>query len=116
MKYRPALESNPKQAVIDLLGHGIDEYNMAKTGITGNTNLTCLVRDEKENVIGGVHGNYNPFGWAYINAIWVAEEYRSAGMGSALLHCIEKEAKRTGCVHSYLNTVEKMMDAGSGPA
>ena len=106
MKYGPALESNPEQEVIDLLGKGIDEYNIAKTGITGNTDLTCLVRDEKENVIGGVHGNYNSSGWLFINAIWVAEEYRSAGMGSALLNCIEKEAKRKGCVHSYLNTIE----------
>lgn len=106
MKYIPTFESNPSQDVIDLLGQGIDEFNILKTGISGNQNLTFFVRDEQENIIGGVHGNFNRSGWLYISAIWVAKSHRSKGIGLSLMECIEKEAIKNGCVHSYLNTIE----------
>ena len=106
MKFIPILESNPSQEMLDLLGKGIDEFNISKTGFSGNRDLTFFVRDEQENIIGGVHGNFNQSGWLYISAIWVAESHRSQGIGLDLMEYIEKEAIKNGCVHSYLNTIE----------
>ncbi len=92
--------------MIDFLGKGIDEFNILKTGMSGNQFLTFFVRDEQENIVGGVHGNFNQSGWLYISAIWVAENHRSKGIGLTLMKCIEREAIKNGCAHSRLNTIE----------
>lgn len=64
-----------------------------------------FLRDETGTIVGGVKGNYNSFGWLYIDSLWVGENLRGIGYGSQLMDLIEREALRHGCTKAYLNTM-----------
>ncbi len=55
---QPELEIEPKKEDLDLIGQGIDEYNVLVTGhSTGNKELVLFIRDSKNEIIGGVRGS-----------------------------------------------------------
>lgn len=44
--------------------------------------------------------------WLTIDTMWVAEQWRGRGVGSALLAAVEQEARSRGCRWAKLNTWE----------
>ncbi len=65
--------------------------------------LCVFARDSKGNIIGGIIGKTY---WNYLEVsfLWVHEEYRTKGHGSALLSAAEQEALKRGCCHVLLDT------------
>ncbi len=52
---------------------------------------------------GGLLG-YTQWGWLHVQTLWLDERCRGQGYGRALLHAVEAEAIRRGCLHSRLST------------
>jgi hypothetical protein len=78
--HQATLEENPKQSDLDFLGKGIQEYNIECTGESTDKNqLTYFVRDLNNSIIAGIVGNYNKYGWLYINGLWVADNSGTRG-------------------------------------
>jgi len=86
------------------LWDGIEEFTQAIVGETGRHELSYLLRDEHGSVKGGVQGNYDNFGWLWIDSLWVCKTMRGLGHGIELLKTIEGEAKKNGITNSHLTS------------
>jgi GNAT superfamily N-acetyltransferase len=79
-----------------LLKDRVDEFNVSTMGDLDFRRGTFAVRDEDGTVIAGIDG-WCWGGTCWIVALWVAEEHRGQGLGSALLQRAEDEALAHGC-------------------
>ncbi len=69
--------------------------------------LQVFARDETGEIIGGVTGaTSNALHWAHIDRLWVAESHRGYGLGTELMLAAEQEARRRGCGHIHLTTMD----------
>ena len=105
MKYEITFEEKPSREDVKILDNGIRQHANAIFGSHSFTDAAFFLRDETGTIVGGVSGNYNSFGWLYIDALWVSEKLRGLGYGSQLMDVIEREALRHGCTKAYLNTM-----------
>lgn len=86
------------------LWNGIEEYTQKIVGDTGRHELAFLLHNENAEVIGGVQGNYDNFGWLWIDSLWVSKSLRGQGIGVRLLNEIESAAMENGCNNSHLTS------------
>jgi ribosomal protein S18 acetylase RimI-like enzyme len=56
-------------------------------------------------LIGGLKG-YTHWEWMYIALLWVDEKWRRSGIGTDLVRFAEREARRRGCRHAWLDTYD----------
>jgi ribosomal protein S18 acetylase RimI-like enzyme len=101
-KYRIDLEQEPTPGDMDVIFNGLQEYNSSRANITLHY-IVLTVRGAQENVIGGLVGN-TFLGWLYVQALWIPENLRKAGIGSSLVKKAEHEAARRGCGNVWLDT------------
>jgi GNAT superfamily N-acetyltransferase len=100
---RLIVETHPDPKDVSFLEDRINEYNLATTGIDFGGLLAIFVRDGQGTIIAGIYG------WAWggcceIRFLWVHEDFRRRGIGSALLGAAEREAARRGCSQLILDT------------
>jgi GNAT superfamily N-acetyltransferase len=89
----------PKPFVIN----GVDNYNIATTGLPAYYPVQYYLRSSDEEVLGGLIGMI--WGeWLHISYVWVAEPARGRGQATALVAAAEDYAKSRGCRGSYLET------------
>jgi ribosomal protein S18 acetylase RimI-like enzyme len=80
-------------------------YNTAKTGGTVPELVAWLVRDEQDEIVGGLYGRVF-FRWLYIELLVVPEQARGQGTGSTLMQMAEKLAREKNCVGIWLDTFD----------
>jgi GNAT superfamily N-acetyltransferase len=78
-----------------LLKEHIDHFNMATTGLSTWNPFTYAVHDEHGDLAGGADG-WEWGGTCLLAALWVREDCRNQGIGSALMDAVEREATRLG--------------------
>jgi GNAT superfamily N-acetyltransferase len=83
---------------------GIEGFSQTKVPATGRNELAFLLRDSDGLLLGGVQGNYDNFGWLWIDSLWVAAALRGQGYGIRLLNKIEGEARINDCQNSHLTS------------
>lgn len=89
----------PKQFVVN----GVDNFNIAKTGLNAYYPVQFYLRDTDDEVLGGVLGQI--WGdWLHINVVWVAEPARGHGYARAMIGEAEAYAKKRGCRGAFLET------------
>lgn len=81
---------------------GLRAYNTGAVGKLDYRPLTVTVNDKKA-IVGGVVGE-TYFGWMFVSLLWVSEKYRGKGWGRSLMGSAEKEARKRGVRHVYLDT------------
>ncbi len=94
-----------KNAIQDLL----DDYNASIVPFTQSPkfiDMNFVVRNEKDEIVGGMIGVLYCWGMLYINILWVAEAYRRQGLGSQLMDHAIKEAKKHGVTLIHLDTFD----------
>ncbi len=83
------------------------EYNL-KNVPTDEKNLfeplKLILRDENEQIIGGILGEFPGWYRLNINIFWIDEKYRKAGWGTKMLQEAEKIAREKGCKIILLDT------------
>jgi GNAT superfamily N-acetyltransferase len=91
------------EAVGRMLRERIDLHNIETTGITEWHPLTFVVDDEHGRLEGGVDG-WEWGGTCFVDSLWVREDCRGKGLGSALMDAMEAEARTLGCRQMVLET------------
>lgn len=81
----------------------INEFNYDATGYRDGRELAAIVRDDDAQIVAGLTG-FTWGGCCRVSFLWVAEPYRRAGLGKALLSEAETEARRRGCKLMLLDT------------
>jgi len=68
-----------------------------------NSKFLLSSRDQQGELIGGLSASTS-YGWVLIELVWVSEEARGAGIGSALIRAAERKARSLNCHAAWLET------------
>jgi len=94
---------DPDKSVLKAFWPMLREYNETAAGSSNYEELCILLRDDAGEVAGGLNGaTYR--GWLFVENLVVRKDHRGQGLGSRLLTEAEDEARRRGCIGSYLDT------------
>ncbi|MFC7363148.1 GNAT family N-acetyltransferase [Nocardioides astragali] len=86
------------------LSDRLSEFNRAATpDVTPAEELTIRVRDETDELVGGISG-WTWGGASGMGMVWVHPAFRGSGLGSELLRAFETEAARRGCTHVFVTS------------
>jgi len=97
------LDENPKEDELRQLITGVRAFNRAVVGREPPRAVASFLRDNDASIVGGAYGEL----WGasvHIAAVWVAENHRGKGHGSALLRAVEDYAAGRGHLLSYVET------------
>lgn len=84
---------------------GLTAYNESRAGPARIDRFAIYLRDAHRTIRGGLVGFF-AWNWMSVDWLWVADEFRGQGYGSALLLEAEALARRSGCVGAKLDTYE----------
>lgn len=90
---------DPKQFIVN----GVDNFNIATTGIAAYYPVQYYLRDEDDSVLGGLLG-YTWGDWMHVNHLWIADAVRGKGHAREMMVAAESYAKKRGCIGAYLET------------
>lgn len=102
--YRVTVEEKPRGSDMSAIVQGLLAFNATHAGETGPNYLLATVRDDAGTCVGGLVGA-TYLGWLQIHSVWLPEELRGRGYGTALLEAAEAEAIRRGCARACLETL-----------
>jgi len=81
---------------------GLRAFNEPHIGKLDYKPLTITVREGKD-IVGGLTG-HTARGWLYVDLLWLSDERRRKGLGTALMEKAEAEARKRGAHGAWLNT------------
>ena len=88
-----------------VIGDGLRRYNVEQSGIDDSRPLNVLVRDPATGtVVGGITGRTS-MGLLFIDLFHLPPGSRRGGLGTRVIQAAEDEARRRGCVASFLITI-----------
>ncbi|MGZ4305735.1 MAG: GNAT family N-acetyltransferase [Solirubrobacteraceae bacterium] len=90
-------------ASVRRLSEALSSFNAAATGIDDGRELFVELRDDAGELYAGVHG-WTWAGTCWIELLWVRDDQRGRGIGTALMLAIEAEARTRGCSQMALMT------------
>lgn len=102
---RISVEPNADPADIAAVQAGLLAFNIAQIGGPAEEPVHIFLRDGAGVVVGGLLGHIR-WRWLYVAKLWIAEEHRGGGHGSALMKAAEDHARSRGCIGAYLDTFE----------
>lgn len=99
------LTMNPKKADIYAVVKGLRAHNL-NGGITSNsTRVNLLLRDQSENVVGGLLGAIY-WGWLDLQTLWIDESARGQGYGTQLLNQAIQMTLTDNSPHIYADVID----------
>jgi GNAT superfamily N-acetyltransferase len=97
------VEDDPHPLDVRALEDGLYRYNVQQTGRGDGRWLAIFVREADGTIMAGLSG-WTWAGWLKVANLWVREDMRGHGHGSALLRRAEQEAAARGCTRATLDT------------
>lgn len=94
--------TTPDDAAVEQLAGLLGRWNVAKVGEAPNP-LFLRAVDANGRLRGGLAGR-SWFGLFHIRLLWVRQDVRRQGIGTALVEAAEAEARARGCRQMYLDT------------
>jgi GNAT superfamily N-acetyltransferase len=85
------------------LRDGLSSFNVAATGIDDARELFAELRERDGRLYAGVDG-WSWAGTCWIELLWVRDDKRGGGIGTALMRAVETEARYRGCTQIALMT------------
>ena len=82
---------------------GVDDFNIATTGLAAHHEVVHLLRDGDGEVLGGLLG-FTWGSWLRVDHLWIAEAERGRGWARQLMAAAEAYAIRRGCRGAHLDT------------
>ena len=99
IEFEPFIDKEARQLIVN----GVDNYNIAATGLPECFPVNFVLRGERGDILGGILGQL--WGnWLQIAYLWVAEATRGAGHGTRLLENAEAYARSRGAVGATVET------------
>ncbi len=88
------------------ISQGLRDFNTEFLGHQESNRFAVYLKDDNEQVIGGVIAWMRPgIQLLYIDSIWLSEESRNQGYGKKLMLAAEAEGKKYGCTHAQVDTL-----------
>ncbi|MBN7805923.1 GNAT family N-acetyltransferase [Agrobacterium rosae] len=103
MEPRFVISDSDKESEAAILA-GLKAYNTERFGPSDWRGLVISLRDDDDNIIGGLSG-HTARGWLYTSLLFIPEEMRGKALGPKLLDLAEKEALKRGCRGAYIDTM-----------
>jgi GNAT superfamily N-acetyltransferase len=97
--FEPFIDDSVRRFIND----GVDNYNIATTGLPAYFPANFVLRSPRGEVLGGLLGLIWG-GWLQVGMLWVAEALRGRGHGAALIAAAEAYASERGCIGVCLDT------------
>jgi len=98
------LTDHPQASELAVIRRGLDQFNLAASGIDDQRPVALLVKDPTTHeVLGGLNGRTSR-GVLFIDVFFLPEAMRGSGLGSRLLQMAEEEGRRRGCRIGLLHT------------
>jgi GNAT superfamily N-acetyltransferase len=97
------VDDHPDPRDVQQLREQLYAYNVATTGIEDGRELAIFLRDDRGQILGGLHG-YTWGGCLDIREVWVRPDSRRRGYGRTLIEAAEREARARGCRQATLDT------------
>jgi GNAT superfamily N-acetyltransferase len=97
------LEHDPTTELTQPIRQGLIAFNQAHAGSQNPKHYALVVRDDEENVLGGLIAEEH-WGWLHVAWLWLPDSLRGRGLGSHLLQEAEKIGAANGCRYAYLST------------
>jgi GNAT superfamily N-acetyltransferase len=90
----------------EIIIEGVEDFNSPFFGHQKCVDLVVYLRDENNQVLGGVIAWIRPgMKLLYIDTMWISEPMRKQGFGKKLMLTAEAEGKKLGCTHSQVDTL-----------
>ena len=99
LEFEPFIDDGARQFIVD----GVDNHNIAVTGMPAYFPVNFVLRGERGDVLGGLIGLLWG-GWLQVSYVWVAEAARGQGLGARLMQAAEAYAKSRGAFGATLET------------
>ena len=90
---------------LEIIRRGMQRHTEQFVPAETYADLTFTMRDDDGQLQGAALGEAGR-GWLHVSLIWVHEDYRNLGHGSALLSALESEARANRCQQAYLDTFD----------
>lgn len=100
---RVTVEPYPSGDDVQVVLEGLQAFNAAKIGPTERVPLGVFVRGSGGEVLGGLVGMMR-YGWLHVDWLWLGDDVRGQGLGTAVMAAAETEARRRGCIGAHLET------------
>jgi GNAT superfamily N-acetyltransferase len=97
-------EADPPPEFRAGLGQAIQAF-LAASVPGGDTRFGLRLLDAADALAGGLSGRMY-WGWLFVEALWVREDWRGRGAGAALLAAAERHAAASGCHAVWLDTFQ----------
>ncbi len=95
----PSVEASTAAITDGLIG-----FNLRHITSGDRSGFNVVLRDDDGTIVGGCVCETR-WHWLYVDILWVGDEHRGAGLGTALLEAAEDEARRRGCTKAHLDTI-----------
>lgn len=100
------IEVDHTREEVDVIVEGLRRFNSPYFGNQNSRHFAVYLKDEKNQVVGGVLAWMRPgIKLVYIDTIWISEPMRKKGYGKQLMLAAEAEGKKHGCTHSQVDTM-----------
>lgn len=96
-------EDTPAAEDLAVISTGVIEFGRIEAAGGNPRPLACFLREEQE-IIAGATGQ-TEFERLFVSFVWVKEELRGAGLGSAALERLEDAAQRRGVRDALIETL-----------
>ena len=97
------IQDQADPAAVRRLEDAIEAFNVATTGVADARDLFAELRDDEGTVYAGVYG-WSWAGTCWVELLWVRDDRRDLGVGTALMRAVEAEARARGCAQVALST------------
>ena len=96
-------EPYPSKAWTETVVRGVDQHNIAVTGLPDYYPVGFFVKGRGGEVIGGLLGDIWG-GWLHVGSLWVSESIRGRGFATELMARAHQYALEKSCSHAFLQT------------
>ncbi|HEU4559330.1 MAG TPA: GNAT family N-acetyltransferase [Longimicrobium sp.] len=96
-------EDDAPAADAEVVGNGLDAFNLSHTGDDHYQRIRLFVRDDDRAILGGLLG-YVYLDWMFVQILWLDERLRGGGTGAELMRRAEEAARELGCTGVWLDT------------
>jgi GNAT superfamily N-acetyltransferase len=98
------VETTPVDSSSEAITLGLRRFNSSHMSHEEPIPFNIVLRDDDGTIVGGCMCETR-WQWLFVDRIWVSENHRGAGFGSALLEAAEDAARARGCTRAYLDTL-----------
>jgi GNAT superfamily N-acetyltransferase len=101
--FRIQISTEPNESDIARIRAGLSGFNRSRIPDKQHSLLVLTLSTAAGEFAGGLSG-YAAYSWLFVDLLWVAESARGKGQGRRLVLAAEEEARRLGCLNSWLDT------------